>query len=75
VATAVAGRPVLWPTLVRAAAAFRPRRWWNRDAVRRATPWVRFRMETAYGTDRAVPTAADVVTWLRWLRAWPRSRR
>ena len=69
VVTAVARRPRLWPTAVVAGARLVPRR------GRSAGPWVRFRLETAYGPGRAVPTAADVVTWLRWARAWPRARR
>lgn len=74
-ATAVARRPSLWATVARAGMLHRPRRWWSRDTVQRTTPWLRFRMETAYGTERAVPTGSDAVTWLRWLRAWPSVRR
>ena len=46
---------------------------WEYDA-RTAEPWLRFRMETAYGRERSTPTGADLVTWLRWLRSWPRAR-
>lgn len=68
-ATAVARHPGLWGTAVAAGARHLPRR------GRSAEPWVRFRLETAYGRERSVPTRDDLVTWLRWARAWPRSRR
>lgn len=32
--------------------------------------YLRFRMATAYGDERAVPTPDDVVTYLEWCRAW-----
>ncbi len=68
-AAAVARRPSLWATAVVAGARHVPRR------GRSAGPWLRFRLETAYGRERTVPTADDLVTWLRWARAWPRARR
>lgn len=68
----VARRPQLWPAAVGAAARHRPHRWWRRPGA--AAPWLRFRLETAYGAERARPTRDDLVTWLRWCRAWPRAR-
>lgn len=68
-AVAVARRPVLWATAAAAGARHLPRR------GRSAAPWLRFRMETAYGRERTVPTSGDLVTWLRWARAWPRAKR
>lgn len=74
-AAAVARRPVLWPTAVVAAARHAPRRWWRHPRQAAAGPWVRFRMETNYGAEATGPEADDLVTWLRWCRAWPRARR
>lgn len=68
-AVELARRPVLWPTAVAAGARHLPR------PGRSAGPWLRFRMETAYGRERSLPTGDDLVTWLAWARAWPRSRR
>ncbi|HXH58192.1 hypothetical protein [Iamia sp.] len=75
-AIAVAVRPDLWPSAARAARRHLPSRWWRGPgALRSAEPWLRFRLETAYGTERGTPPAGDLVTWLRWLRTWPRVRR
>ncbi|HYI61826.1 MAG TPA: hypothetical protein VEW93_08490 [Acidimicrobiales bacterium] len=70
---AVARRPWLWAAAAGAVARHAPRRWWR--GPRAAAPWLRFRLETAYGAERARPAAGDLVTWLRWCRAWPRARR
>ncbi|QYG92784.1 hypothetical protein HC251_10320 [Iamia sp. SCSIO 61187] len=70
-ASALARRPGLWGTAARAGVRHLPRR--GRGA-RAAEPWLRFRIETAYGRERSTPTGADLVTWLRWLRSWPRAR-
>lgn len=74
VAAAVAPEPRLWPAALAALVRLVPRRWWCRapflpvpDAA-----WWAFRMETAYGSPDAVPTAEDVVSYLRWCRATPR---
>ena len=74
-ASAVAVRPSLWVTAL--SQVFRLARpgWWRRrphlpvpdDA------YVRFRLETQYGSDHE-PDPADVVTYLRWVRATNRSR-
>lgn len=72
----VARHPELWPTAAAALGRHLPQGWWRRPlAVRAAAPWLRFRLETAYGVERSVPPGGDVVTWLRWARAWPRPRR
>ncbi len=70
---AVLVRPVLWPTALRALLSLAPRRWW------RTRPWLpipdpaflRFRTVTAFGPDPQPPPAAEVLSYLRWLRAWP----
>jgi hypothetical protein len=72
---AVLRRPALWPTAVAAGARLLPARWWRgREAAAAAEPWLRFRIETAYGAERGTPTPEDVVTFLRWLREWPPGR-
>lgn len=72
---AVARRPSLWPVGITEAVRHLPDGWWRGpDAARSAVPWLRFRLETAYGSERSTPTAEDLVTWLRWVRAWPRPR-
>ncbi len=70
----LAGRAILSPRLaldlLRAAWAFRRRDWW------RAAPflplpdraYLRWRMETAYGSEDAVPPADDVIGFARWRR-------
>ena len=72
-ARAVAGHPELWLTALRQLRLLTPDRWWRRapflpvpDAA-----YLRFRMETAYGDGGHAPEAHDVVTYLRWCRAWP----
>lgn len=74
-AIALAREPRLWPTAAVAAGRHLPDGWWRGPtALRAAEPWLRFRLETAYGLERATPTPADLITWLRWARAWPRVR-
>jgi hypothetical protein len=62
-------RPSLWFTAGRQLRRTVAARWWLRwpflplpDAT-----YVRYRMETAYGTS-GVPNAADVMTYLEWCR-------
>lgn len=71
-ASALVRRPGLWAAATTAGVRHLPRR---RLHPRDAEAWLRFRMETAYGRERDMPTGHDVVTWLRWVRAWPRVRR
>lgn len=60
--------PSLWVAGAVAGARLVPRR------RRSPAPWLRFRVETAYGAERRTPTPHDLLTWLRWVRAWPRVR-
>lgn len=72
-ALAVARRPDLWRVaLVQLARLARPG-WWRRPPFLPlpAMPYLRFRLETAYGELRP-PAGADVVDYLRWCREWPR---
>jgi hypothetical protein len=63
-------RPRVALDLLRMAWAFRAREWYRRPPF---LPWpprdyVRWRMYTAYGDERAVPPLEDVVRFARWRR-------
>jgi hypothetical protein len=70
----LAARAVLNPRLaldlLRTAWAFRGRRWWARAPFLPVPDrtYLRWRMQTAYADDHAVPPAADVVRFARWRR-------
>lgn len=36
--------------------------------------YLRFRMVTMYGDAHAQPRAEDLITYLRWCKAWEKSR-
>ncbi len=61
-------RPTLWPEALRALVAFTPRDWWRRPPFlpvpRRA--YIRWRLQTAYGSMDATPSADDLVHFLQW---------
>ena len=72
---ALLAHPGLWLTTVVQALRLAPPGWWRRrpflpvpDAA-----YLRFRMETQYGSDHD-PDPADVVTYLHWVRSTNRSR-
>ena len=77
VVRAVLWRPWLWPVAVVQVRRLARPGWWRRWPpwpVPDAALW-RFRLETAYGADDAVPRADDVVSYLRWsrdMRQWRR---
>jgi hypothetical protein len=75
-ALAVVGRPVLWPTAARQWLRAMPRGWWRRPPFlpRPDRAYLRFRLETQYGTGGA-PAARDLVTYLEWCRADERANR
>ncbi|MCC5952502.1 MAG: hypothetical protein JJU45_10460 [Acidimicrobiia bacterium] len=79
VVAAVALRPTLWPTALRQAVVLAEPGWWRRAPhIPRPDPaYLRFRQVTAYGGtgDDGAPAAEDVVTYLRWCRAWPAASR
>ena len=62
-------RPRLAADLLRVAWRFRRRRWWARAPFLPLPPrdYVRWRMHTAYGDHDAVPPAADVERYARWV--------
>jgi hypothetical protein len=72
---AVLAHPSLWPTAATQARRLVPPRWWRRPPFLPVptADYLRFRLETAYGGagDQA-PAVDDVLTYLRWCRAFPR---
>lgn len=76
-ATALRGRPDLWPTAIRSYRSLVPNRWWRRRPFLPLpdADWLRFRLVTAYGGDGTAAdgriAADDLVLWLEWRRAWP----
>lgn len=71
---AVLAHPKLWPTALRQAVLLAPNRWWTRfPFLPLPDPaYMRFRMVTAYGGDgRRAADPEDLLTYLRWCRAWP----
>lgn len=62
--------PRLAIDLLRTAWAFRGRDWWTRPPFLPVPdgPYLRWRMYTAYGDERAVPPIDDVIRFARWRR-------
>jgi hypothetical protein len=69
-AVEVLRRPALWAPAASQIVALAPRRWWRQRPYLPvpAERWLAFRMETAYGDERARPAPADVVAFLEWAR-------
>lgn len=67
---AIVGRPGLWPTALRQLVRASRPGWWRRPPfLPRPDPaYLRFRLETQYGSDGA-PAPDDLVTYLEWCRA------
>ena len=61
-------RPTDGVALLRVGWRFRRNGWWRRFPFLPlpSRDYVRWRMHTAYGSDDAVPPAADVVRYARW---------
>lgn len=71
---AVLPHPSLWGTGLRQARRLARPGWWRRAPFLPvpAPDYLRFRMETAYGgAGDQPPRAEDLVTYLRWCRAFP----
>jgi len=71
---AVLAHPSLWATALRQVTRLAPAGWWRRAPyVPLPDPaYMRFRMVTAYGgAGDAVAEPEDLLTYLRWCRAWP----
>ena len=64
-----AANPALAADLLRVAWRFRNRRWYRRFPFLPLPPreYVRWRMHTAYGDHDAVPTAAELERYARWI--------
>lgn len=73
VAVAVARRPRLWGTAVSQAWRLAAPGWWRRPPFLPVPDrdYLRFRMETQYGSD-GTPQPADVVTYLHWCHLFGR---
>jgi hypothetical protein len=71
-AVAVVLRPALWFTALGQVRRLAAPGWWRRRPFLPLpdAEYLRFRLTTAYGTDRA-PEPEDVVTYLRWCKAFP----
>ena len=69
-ATAVIIRPRLWVTALRQYRAALPRRWWAERPHLPLPPadYVRFRLQTQYGSGEHHIEAADVLNYLSWCR-------
>ncbi len=65
--------PALAIDLLRMAWRFRHRHWYRRPPFLPlpAVSYLRWRMYTAYGDEHAVPPAADVIAFARWLGRQP----
>jgi hypothetical protein len=72
-ARAVAIRPRLWPVVLRLV----PSRWWRRWPPLPIPPakYLRFRMETMYGSGEDSLDTADLVAYLEWCRRMGRRSR
>jgi len=75
VAWAVAGHPDLWAVAVGQVVRLAPSGWWRRAPFLPVpdADYVRFRLETQYGSAQA-PDPADVVSYLRWCRTFRAAR-
>jgi hypothetical protein len=62
-------RPSLWPIALRCALRMARPGWWRRPPFlpRPEPEYLRFRLETQYGSDGA-PAPEDLVTYLAWCR-------
>jgi hypothetical protein len=69
-ASMVASRPGLWATALRQYRAGLPRRWWARRPPLPIPPgdYVRFRLQTQYGSAEHRIEAADVLNYLSWCK-------
>ena len=72
VATVLLRHPGLWLTAVRQSLRLARRGWWRRPPFLPLPDpaYLRFRLETQYGSDRD-PEPADVITYLHWCRSFP----
>jgi hypothetical protein len=71
----IAKRPPLWPTAVRQWRALTPTKWWcHWPPAPRPTPnYLKFRLETMYGSTNSALSVEELVGYLEWCR-WMRTR-
>lgn len=71
--TALALRPWLWPVAIAQAFRIARRGWWRRLPFLPLPDreYLRFRMDTAYGSSKDLPEADDFLAYLRWCRSFP----
>ncbi len=76
-ALAVARRPSLWAVAVAQVGRLASPGWWRRRPYLPLPDeeYLRFRVQTAYGDPERGPPPGDVISYLRWCRAWPRASR
>ena len=69
----VARHPELWGTGLRQMWQLRRTGWWRRAPFLPVPgrDYLAFRMSTAYGSDFSGDASDDLVTYLRWCKAWP----
>lgn len=69
----VLAHPELWPTAIAQAHRLARPGWWRHRPFLPLPDagYVRFRLQTGYG-ERGEPTAADLVSYLRWCREFSR---
>jgi hypothetical protein len=67
---AIAKHPRLWPTAWRQYRVSLPRRWWTQPPFLPLPPaeYVRFRLQTQYGSADHRIEAADVLNYLSWCK-------
>ena len=70
VACAVAREPRLWVTALRQTARLAPGGWWHRwpPLPLPDRDYLRFRLQTMYGSEGRVPEPSDVLAYLAWCK-------
>lgn len=70
--TAIAIRPLLWPTAIGAWWSLTPRGWWRRAPFLPIpdADVMRWRVTTAYGHPDMTLATSDIVSYLRWRRKY-----
>ena len=73
---AIMARPGLWLTAARVLGRMIPRRWWARPPFLPVPSrgYMKFRLETQYGTPTAPTEPGDVLEYLAWVKQWDRQR-
>jgi len=69
-------RPGLWSTALKVLVRMTPRRWWSHPPFLPvpSRDYLRFRLETQYGSSTAPTDPNDVLEYLSWVKQWDRGR-